>query len=99
MLARVARYQIAPERCDDAVRAFQEVGAELAKLGGMNAGWVLVDTESGTTMTVTLWENQASLDASGTRAAAARQRAVREADGEVQSVVVFDVVRELGASS
>jgi heme-degrading monooxygenase HmoA len=98
MLARVARYQIDPERCDDAVRAFQEAGADLAKLGGMNAGWVLVDTESGTTMTVTLWENRASIDASETRAATARQRAVREADGEVQSVVVFDVVRDLGGA-
>lgn len=98
MLARVARYQIDPERCDEAVRAFQEVGAEIAKLDGMNAGYVLVDSENGTAMTVTFWDNRPALDASETRAATARQRAARDADGEIQSVVVFDVVRELNVS-
>jgi heme-degrading monooxygenase HmoA len=96
MLARVARYQVEPERCDDAVRAFQEAGRELAAFGGLHAGWVLVDSETGTTMTVVLWDDRRALDASETRAAAARQRAMREAGGEVQSVVVFDVVRPLG---
>ena len=97
MQARVARYVVAPERCDEAVAAFQSAAREImASMSGLSGGYIFVDSETGTTMTITLWESQAALDASGTRAAALRQRAVHEVDGEVQSVQVFDVVRDFG---
>jgi heme-degrading monooxygenase HmoA len=96
MLARVARYDIDPERCEDAVRAFEEAGQALVDFEGFVRGYLLVDSESGTTMTVTLWSNQATLGASETRASLLRQRAVREVDGAVQSVLTFDITRELG---
>jgi heme-degrading monooxygenase HmoA len=97
MLARVARYQVDPDRCDEAVQAFLEAGRELGQLAGLESAYVLVDSESGATMTVTLWASRAALDASETRAASLRQRASRSVEAEVESVVVFDVVRELGA--
>jgi len=95
MLARVARYQVAPERCDEAVQAFLEAGRELGELGGLDTAYVLADSESGTMMTFTLWESRAALDASEVRAASLRQRASKSVDAEVQSVVVFDGVRDL----
>ncbi len=98
MLARVARYQVEPDRCDDAVRAFEEAAGELGQLQGSVGGYILVDSENGTTMTVTLWEDQRALDASETHAATLRQRAARAADGEVQAVWVFDVVREIASA-
>ncbi|MDQ2984357.1 MAG: antibiotic biosynthesis monooxygenase [Actinomycetota bacterium] len=99
MLARVARYQVPPERCDDTVRAFQEAANTIAELDGLEHGWFFVDSESGATLTVTVWRDQQALDASEVRAASIRQRAAREVDGEVQAVWLFDVIRQFGTPS
>jgi heme-degrading monooxygenase HmoA len=90
----VARYQVEPDRCDDAVRAFGEAATEIADMEGLEQGYICVNSEDGTVMTITVWRDQASLDASETRAVTLRQRAVREVDGELQSVHVFDVVHD-----
>jgi heme-degrading monooxygenase HmoA len=96
MLARVARYGVPPDRCDEAVEAFVNSAQEIAAMEGFDGGYLLVDSETGMTVTVTLWENQASADASSTAAALARRRAVDSVDGEVEWVQAFDVVREFG---
>jgi heme-degrading monooxygenase HmoA len=96
MLARVARYEIAPERCDEALDAFTSAGGDIAGMDGYHAGYVLVDPETGAVVTFTLWDDQQSLDASATRAASARRRAVAIVEGDVLSVQTFDVVRPLG---
>jgi heme-degrading monooxygenase HmoA len=96
MLARVARYEVAPERCDEALKAFQESALDIAAMSGLERGYVLIDSETGAMFTVTVWKNQAALDASETRAAAARRRAIAVVEGEVHWVQVFDVVREIG---
>jgi heme-degrading monooxygenase HmoA len=96
VLARVARYQVPPERCDEAVAAFQDAARTIAEQQGLEGGWIFVDSDSGTTMTVTVWRDQQTLDASEVRAASMRQKAAREVDGEVQSVWIFDVVRSFG---
>jgi heme-degrading monooxygenase HmoA len=96
MLARVARYQVPPERCDDALREFGEASRSISEMDGLEGGYIFVDSESGTMLTVTVWRDQPTLDASEVRAASMRQRAAREVDGEVQSVWVFDVVRSFG---
>jgi heme-degrading monooxygenase HmoA len=94
MQARVARYAVPPERWEEASEAFVRAGQELAQVGGLEKGYILVDPADGCIVTVTLWESQAALDASEVRAAGLRQRAAKEVDGEVQSVIVCDVVRE-----
>ncbi len=96
MYARVARYQIDPHRCDEAVSSFAEAGSKIADLDGYRTGFVLIDSDSGDVVTLTLWESQAALDASEMRATSARQGAVRAVEGTVGSVTRFDVVRELG---
>jgi heme-degrading monooxygenase HmoA len=96
MLARVARYEVPPDRCDDAVKAFLDSAEEIAAIDGFGRGFLLVDSETGATVTVTLWESHAAFETSATTAALARRRAVDAVDGEVQSVQAFDVVREFG---
>jgi heme-degrading monooxygenase HmoA len=94
--ARLARYAIDPDRIDDAVESFREAGRGLAELEGFCGGHVLVDADEGTLLTLTLWENRAAIDRSDVRAAALRQQAVRSVEGEVQSVVCYQVPIQLG---
>jgi heme-degrading monooxygenase HmoA len=98
MLARVARYEVPPDRSDEAVEAFADSAKEIAEMDGFQSGYLFVDSETGETMTVVLWQNHAAAENSATHAATARQRAVAAVDGEVQSVQSFDVVREIGGS-
>ena len=95
MYARVARYRIDPDRCDDAVESFREAGAQLAALDGFAHGYVLIDSDGGGVMTVTIWESQRALEASEMRATSVRQAAARAVDGDVESVLRFDVTHEL----
>jgi len=97
MQARVARYEVAPERCEEAIDAFLDAAREIAAMDGFESGYVFVDSETGETMTLTFWENQTAAEASATRAATARRRAVTAVEGEVASVQGFDVVREFGS--
>jgi heme-degrading monooxygenase HmoA len=96
--ARVARYEVPPDRCDEAVEAFLDSAKKIASMKGFQSGYVFVDSETGATMTVTFWESHAAAEDSATHAATARQRAVSAVDGEVQSVQGFDVVREFTGS-
>lgn len=96
MHARLARYAIEPDRIDDALESFREAGRELAELEGYEGGQVLVDSDEGTLLTLTLWTNRAAMDKSEVRAAGLRQRALRTVDGEVQAVTCYEVPFELG---
>jgi heme-degrading monooxygenase HmoA len=96
MLARVARYELPPERCEEAVQAFLDSAREIAQMDGFGQGYLFVDSETGVAVSMTLWEDNAAFDASSTKAALARRRAVDAVDGEVQWVQTFDVVRRFG---
>jgi len=93
----VARYEVSVDRSDEAVQAFVDSAKAIAEMDGFDSGFVLVDSETGETMTITFWESGAAADASATHAASARRRAVDAVDGEVQSVQSFDVVRAFGS--
>jgi heme-degrading monooxygenase HmoA len=97
MLARVARYEVASDRIQDAIDAFGEAAKEIERLDGFAGGYVLVDYEDSRTMTVTLWENDAALEQSESTARSARNRAAEEVDGSVLSVEKFEVAQELVA--
>ncbi|HEV8602683.1 MAG TPA: antibiotic biosynthesis monooxygenase [Gaiellaceae bacterium] len=97
MYARIARYEVPEERMDEAVEAFREAAGQISDLEGLEGGYVLSDAESGTVMTVTLWESRAAMDASEVRAARLRQDAVQQADGSVASVHSLEVAVEIGA--
>jgi heme-degrading monooxygenase HmoA len=97
MLARVARYEVASERIDDAVQAFGEAAETIQEQDGFAGGYLLVDYEDGRTMTVTLWENQAAADSSESVARSARTNAANAVGGSVLSVERFEVAQELNA--
>ena len=94
----MARYEVSVDRSDESVEAFLDSAKAIAEMDGFDSGYVLVDSETGETMTVTFWESGAAADASATRAASARRRAVDAVDGEVQSVQSFDVVQAFGST-
>jgi len=96
--ARVARYEVSPERCDEAVEAFLGAAKDITGMDCFGSGYLLVNSETGETMTVVFWDSQAAAEASATHAATARRRAVSAVDGEVASVQTFDVIREFGNS-
>ena len=95
MQARVARYRIEPERCQDAVASFTEAGAEIARLDGYRDGYVFVDPEDGCILTVTVWESHNALNASEMKANSSRRRAAEAVDGTVEAVSRFEVAIEL----
>jgi heme-degrading monooxygenase HmoA len=98
MYARVARYDVEPDRTGEAVDAFREAARELEGLNGLKGGYVLGDWEDGVIMSLTFWETRAAMDESETKAAALRQRAAKSVDGSVVSVHNFDVPIEIGAA-
>ena len=98
MQARVARYRIEPERCQEAVASFKEAGAEIAKLEGFRDGYVLVDPHDGDILTVTVWESHHALDASEMKATSSRRLAAEAVDGTVEAVSRYDVAIELTPS-
>jgi heme-degrading monooxygenase HmoA len=96
MYARIARYDVPPDRIDTAINGFREAGEALQQLEGVVGGYLLVDEESGRTLTIVLWDNHADMAATATRAASLRQRALREADGAVVSVEEYQIALEFG---
>ena len=92
----MARYAVEGDRLDEAIERLREAGAEIAQLGGFRGGYVLVDYDEGTLLTLTLWEDRDALDRSEVRATALRQAALRAVEGEVQSVTRYRVPFEFG---
>jgi heme-degrading monooxygenase HmoA len=86
VFARIVRYQVDPERCDEALAAFEEAAKEIGNIEGITGGYVMVDGDAGRIITVTLWEDQAALEASEVRASRLRQEALRSVDGDIESV-------------
>jgi len=97
MLARVARYEVSSDRIDDAVDSFGQAAQAIQELVGFQGGYVLVDHEDGRTMTVTLWDNLATMESSESVARSARNEAASAVDGQVLSVEKFEVAQELSA--
>ncbi len=86
MFARVARYQIPEENLDDAVEAFREAVEQLRELQGNAGGYLLVDRDNSTALTVTFWENRAAMESSEVQASRLRSQAVAPHGGEIQAV-------------
>ena len=98
MHARVARYRIDPDRCEDAAASFRVAGEEISQLDGFRDGYVLIDPDDGEVLTITVWDSRAALDASDMAATSSRRRAIQAAEGSVESVTRFDVAIELSGS-
>ena len=97
MFARVARYEVEPERTPAAVDAFREAVAELEGTNGLMGGYVLTDADDGVVISMTLWENRTAMEDSEVKASGLRQQAAKQVDGIVVSVHCLDVVVDIGA--
>ncbi|HEV8425837.1 MAG TPA: hypothetical protein VGS14_11725, partial [Actinomycetes bacterium] len=92
------RYEVQPDRTQEAIDAFHGAVAQLEGTQGLEGGYVLVDHEDGAIMSMTLWENRMALDESERKAAGLRQDAAKQVDGRVVSVQSLDVAIEIGAA-
>ena len=99
MFARVARYEVPPERMDEAVEAFREAVTEITGLEGLQGGSVLTDAEDGVIISLTYWNSRAAMEDSEVKAAGLRRQAAKRVDGSVVSVHCLDVVAEIDAEA
>ena len=97
MFARVARYEVDPDRTQEAIDAFHDAVAQLDGTDGLQGGYVCVDHEDGAIMSMTLWENRRAMDESERKAAGLRKDAAQQVGGRVVSVQSLDVAIEIGA--
>jgi heme-degrading monooxygenase HmoA len=86
MFARVVRYQIPEARFGEVVPAFREAVEQLREIEGNKGGYLLIDRDNCTALTLTLWDNQAALQASEVSATKLRSDAIDAVDGEVQTI-------------
>jgi predicted secreted protein len=81
-----ARYRYPEERYDEAVEAFQTASEGLRDLQRNAGGYLLVDRDNSTALTVTFWENRGAMEASEVGASRLRNQAITAVEGEVQAV-------------
>jgi heme-degrading monooxygenase HmoA len=86
MFARVVRYQIPEARFGEVVPAFRDAVEQLREVEGHKGGYLLIDRDNSTVLTVTLWDNQAAMEASEVTASRLRSEAINAVDGEIQGV-------------
>ncbi len=99
MFARVVRYSIDPERCDEALEAFKKAAKAIGEISGITGGYVMVDGDEGRIVTVTLWEDRAKMEASEVRASRLRQEAVRSVEGDIESVERLRIAVGIGTDA
>ncbi len=92
MYARVSNYETPLQRLDDAVQAFEHVVNEIRESPGLHAAYVLMDKVTGRTVTISLWDNRQSMEASRVDASILRHDAVQKLGGVQLSVDEYDVV-------
>ena len=98
MFARVARYEVEPNRMDAAEEAFREAASQLASLAGFQGGYILAAAEDGVIMSITLWQSRSAMEDSEVRAARLRQEATQQVEGAVTSVQCFEVAVDIGGA-
>jgi len=98
MYARVARYDVEPDRTDEAIEAFRGAVDELEGSEGLKGGYVLADREAGVIMSMTLWDSRTAMDNSEMKAVGLRQEAAKSVNGSVVSVHCLDVPIEIGTA-
>jgi heme-degrading monooxygenase HmoA len=100
MFARVSIYEVATERVDAATESFEQVIGKIREMTGLAAAYLLVNAETGRTLTMTLWDSRAAMEASRVTASRIRSEAARGLDGDVLSTEEYEVVaRELGEAA
>jgi heme-degrading monooxygenase HmoA len=94
MFARVVRFEgFSAGQVDEAVRVAREQFIPAAQQsGGFEGMYVLADRESGTALSITLWESREALQVSEEQADSSRQDAARSGGGSVVGVERYEVL-------
>jgi hypothetical protein len=99
MHARVARYKIPEERFGEVVSAFRDPVEQLRELDGSRGGYLLIDRDNSTAITISLWENQAAMEASEVTASRLRSDAINAVDGDIEKVDSCEVALDFSATA
>ena len=93
MYARVSTFEGVAAHIDEEVRVAREEFIPLAKeLGGFEGMYILVNRESGRSLSVALWSSKEAMQASEEQADRTRQEAAHDAGGRVTKVERYEVV-------
>jgi heme-degrading monooxygenase HmoA len=91
MFARVSRYQIPEGRLGEVFSAFREPVDQLGEMEGHKGGFLLIDRENSTALTLTFWETEAALKASEMATSRMRSDAINALDGDILTIDRCDV--------
>ena len=86
MYARIARYKIPIDHFGEVVEAFRASVEEVQDIEGSKGGYLLVDPDNSTALSVTFWDNRVAMEGSEVRASRLRSQAIDSLEGEVQTV-------------
>jgi heme-degrading monooxygenase HmoA len=96
MFARLSRIEGKPELLSDAIPAFQESTDSLQSFPGFEGGYLMADKDTGTITILTLWHDQADLNASADNATGILSRTAHKAGAPgVTRVEAFEVYLEV----
>jgi hypothetical protein len=99
MHARVARYKIPEERFGEVVSAFREPVEQLRDLEGSRGGYLLIDRDNCTAITLSLWDSQAALEASEMTASRLRSDAINNLDGDIEKVDTCEIALDFSEAA
>jgi heme-degrading monooxygenase HmoA len=91
MFARVVRYQVPPSRFGEVVPAFRDAVEGLQDIEGSSGGYLLIDPDNSTALTITLWDSRQALERSEIRASRLRGEAVDKVDADIKATDICEV--------
>ena len=93
MFARLTRTTFDPNRLDDLEPLVREqVLPATQQMAGFQGMYAMVDRETGTGLTFSLWESEAAMRASEAAADQVRSDAAASADAEIVAVERYEVI-------
>ena len=94
VFARVAMYEVPAESISDAAERFQRAIDQIRTMTGFAGAHLLVSTDSGRVLTMTLWESRAEMEASRVMASRLRSEAVGALGGSVVNADEYEVAAQ-----
>ena len=93
MFARVRTTSGAPEKVDDGIRHFREnVVASYKDVAGFKGAYMLVNRQSGKIVGITLWDTEASMQATGKTSEQLRAAGSQVVSGTTPAPEEYEVV-------
>jgi heme-degrading monooxygenase HmoA len=91
MHARATTVRVGQEVAEQAISQYRDALTTFRGMDGNQGAFLLVDRVAGRGIGVTLWESEEAMADSREQAEQLRQRAAEQAQGEIESVVEYEV--------